>query len=111
MITIQFISPPNGVEPTEQAVRAEPGMTLMQAAVDHDIDGMEADCGGMLTCATCHVYVEAAWQALLPPATDDELAMLDFAAAPREVGSRLSCQITLASDHDGLRVRLPTTQY
>ncbi|MEP6557277.1 MAG: 2Fe-2S iron-sulfur cluster-binding protein [Burkholderiales bacterium] len=111
MITIHFISQGSDAQPHEQAVQAKPGMSLMQAAVDADIDGVKADCGGMLTCATCHVLIEPAWLGLLPPITSEESEMLDFAAAPREPGSRLSCQIPLTSNLDGLRVGLPTTQY
>lgn len=111
MITIHFISQGTGAERREQAVQAKPGMSLMQAAVDADIDGVKADCGGMLTCATCHVLVEPQWLGLLPPMGSEESEMLDFAAAPREPGSRLSCQVPLTSDLDGLRVGLPATQY
>lgn len=111
MITIHFISRGPNEEPREQAVQAKPGMSLMQAAVDADIDGVKADCGGMLTCATCHVLVEPPWIDLMPPMGSEESEMLDFAAAPREAGSRLSCQVPLTSDLDGLRVGLPTTQY
>jgi 2Fe-2S ferredoxin len=87
------------------------GRSLMQAAISAGIDGIAADCGGCLTCATCHVYVPPEWAALLPPPKADELDMLDMTAAPRETGSRLSCQIELSAALDGLSVRLPATQY
>lgn len=87
------------------------GKSLMQAAVAAGIDGIAADCGGSLSCATCHVIVDAAWQALLPPVSGDEDAMLAMTATPRAAGSRLSCQITLGAALDGLRVTLPPTQY
>jgi ferredoxin, 2Fe-2S len=87
------------------------GRSLMQAAVDAGIDGIAADCGGSLTCATCHVIVDAAWLAQLPPRSDDEDAMLEMTAHPRQPGSRLSCQIRLVEALDGLRATLPPTQY
>ena len=111
MITIHFIPHSTAAAADERVVQAKPGMTLMQAAVDHDVDGIAADCGGTLACATCHVLVEPDWLARLPPMGSDESEMLDFAAAPREPGSRLSCQITLTSGLDGLRVGLPAAQH
>ena len=87
------------------------GKTLMQAATAKGLSGIAADCGGMMTCATCHVIVAEAFAARLPPPGHDELAMLAFAASPREAGSRLSCQITLCEALDGLTVRLPASQY
>ncbi len=92
-------------------VRARAGKTLMRAATDAGIDAIAADCGGCLTCATCHVIVDPAWAARLPPPEGDELAMLEMTAWPREPTSRLSCQITLDAALDGLEVRLPPTQY
>ena len=83
----------------------------MEAATSADVDGIAADCGGLLTCATCHVYVDATFAALLPPPDADELAMLAFTAVPRQANSRLSCQITLAEALDGITVTLPATQY
>jgi ferredoxin, 2Fe-2S len=87
------------------------GQSLMRAAVGADIDGIKADCGGVMTCATCHVYVHAAWLGRLPPPSRDEDAMLDMTAAPRASNSRLSCQIALAPELDGLTATLPATQY
>ena len=87
------------------------GRSLMQAAVSAGVEAIAADCGGCLNCATCHVVVDAEWAACLPAAAADERAMLEMTAAPREATSRLSCQITLAPTLDGLRVRLPATQY
>jgi ferredoxin, 2Fe-2S len=85
--------------------------SLMRAAVGAGIDGIKADCGGMMTCATCHVFVDADWRARLPAPSLDEEAMLEMTAAPRQPGSRLSCQIVLASELDGLTVTLPESQY
>lgn len=87
------------------------GRSLMQAAVDAGITGIAADCGGCLSCATCHVIVDPEWAGRLPPPAPDEQAMLEMTAAPAETTSRLSCQIMLHPTLDGLVVRLPSTQY
>jgi 2Fe-2S ferredoxin len=87
------------------------GLSLMRAAVGAGIESVAADCGGTLSCATCHVMVDEPWAALLPPMAADENDMLEMTAAPREAGSRLSCQVTLTPALDGLRVRLPPHQY
>ena len=99
---------PNGERYTLQAVA---GKTLMRVAVDAGIDGIKADCGGVMSCATCHVYVDLAWIARLPVPSADEDAMLDMTAALRLPTSRLSCQIALDAGLDGLTVVLPETQY
>jgi 2Fe-2S ferredoxin len=101
------------VEPDgrHHTVDAAIGQSLMRAAVDAAIDGIKADCGGMMTCATCHVYVDPAWADRLPAPSLDEQAMLEMTAAPRAPASRLSCQIALDADLDGLTVGLPETQY
>jgi 2Fe-2S ferredoxin len=96
---------------TPHRVPGRTGKSLMQAAVAAGIAGIAADCGGSLTCATCHVFVDEAWRARLPPMSADEDAMLAMTATPRAPGSRLSCQITLGAALDGLRVTLPPTQY
>lgn len=83
----------------------------MQAAQAGGVDGIAADCGGSMTCATCHVMVREPWASQLPPASADEIAMLDFTAVPRQPNSRLSCQIQLTKALDGLTVDLPTSQY
>ncbi len=87
------------------------GKSLMEAAIKGGIDGIAADCGGLMTCATCHVIVADEFVALLPPPGDEELAMLAFTAVPREPNSRLSCQVTLTAALDGLTVALPASQY
>lgn len=107
MIQLRFIS----ADGREQTVRARPGQSLMQAAVAADIDGVAADCGGTLTCATCHVLPDPTWQDHLPPPSRDEQSMLDFTATPRQAHSRLACQIMLNPALDGLVVRLPPSQY
>jgi len=98
-------------ERIDHAVPARPGQSLMQAAIEANVSGISADCGGLMTCATCHVYVREPWAAALKPPEGEELGFLDFVAAERRPNSRLSCQITLAESLDGLTVDLPATQY
>lgn len=107
MIHIRFIAADQSV----QDIQAEPGQSLMKAAVDANVRGIEADCGGTLTCATCHVMVNAPWIDQLPLPVADERDMLDFAACPAQADSRLSCQIVLTPELDGLVVRLPAAQH
>lgn len=83
----------------------------MEAAVAANVPGIEADCGGLMTCATCHVLVREPFAARLPPPGPDELAMLEFTASPRHPNSRLSCQIELTEALDGLTVDLPISQH
>jgi 2Fe-2S ferredoxin len=109
MIKVHLMGP--GATPAETLVEGRPGESLMQAAVAANVRGIEADCGGLVTCATCHVYVREPFASQLPAAQDDELAMLEFTAAPRRPNSRLSCQIELTPALDGLTVDLPDTQH
>ncbi len=111
MPTLHFVTKTASGETVTQALQGQTGQTVMQVAVDAGLDGVAADCGGLLTCATCHVYVAAPWAERLPPASADEQGMLEFTAAARQAGSRLSCQITLTDALDGLTVELPPTQY
>lgn len=83
----------------------------MEAAVAGGITGIAADCGGTLTCATCHVLVSEPFASQLPAADSEELAMLAFTATPATPASRLSCQIRLSPALDGLTVELPASQY
>ena len=83
----------------------------MQAAQAAGVDGIAADCGGSLTCATCHVLVREPWASQLPPASADEIAMLEFTAVLRQPNSRLSCQIRVSDALSGLIVRLPENQH
>ena len=87
------------------------GQSLMRAAVDAGVEGIKADCGGLMTCATCHVYVDEAWAERLPEPSFDENAMLEMTAAERQPTSRLSCQIVLAETLDGFVAGIPETQY
>ena len=107
MISIRFIHS----DQTQQDIQARPGDSLMKAAVDANVKGIEADCGGSLTCATCHVMIGAPWSAQLPPPVPDETDMLDFASSPVTPESRLSCQVRLTPELDGMEVRLPTSQH
>lgn len=90
-------------------MEAKPGQSLMQAATENMVPGVLADCGGYCNCATCHCYVEDSWLDKLPAAASEEQEMLSCAIDPRE-NSRLSCQIQLTADLDGLVVRLPESQ-
>lgn len=83
----------------------------MEAAVAGGINGIAADCGGLLTCATCHVMVHPPFASQLPAPDGEELAMLAFTATAATPTSRLSCQIRLSAALDGLTVELPASQY
>ena len=86
------------------------GTSVMQAAVLHGIDGIVAECGGSCMCATCHVYVEGEQPGVTPPMQPDEDAMLEATASPRQPNSRLSCQLVMTAEMDGLVVHLPELQ-
>jgi len=111
MPAVHFLIPSSAGEPQRVTVQAKAGKSVMLAATGAGIDGIAADCGGLLTCATCHVYVQEPWAQLLAPPSGDELGMLEFAAAQRRPTSRLSCQIEMSDALDGLTVELPDTQY
>jgi ferredoxin, 2Fe-2S len=92
-------------------VDAAPGMNAMQAAVDHAIPGIDADCGGNAACGTCHVYVDEAWIGKTGPAHPGaEQQMLQLADDSR-ANSRLACQIALCNEFDGLILRMPEGQH
>lgn len=93
------------------ALNAPLGDHLMHAAVDAGVDGIAADCGGMLSCATCHVLPREPHASALPAALDDERAMLAFTAHPAQPHSRLACQITVTAALAGAVFDLPPTQY
>lgn len=94
----------------EHVIDAPVGQTVMEAAVKHAVPGIDADCGGACACATCHVYVDPEWAAKTGEASSMEQSMLDFANDVEET-SRLSCQIKIREDLDGLVVRLPKSQH
>jgi ferredoxin, 2Fe-2S len=86
------------------------GTSVMRAAILNSVDGIVAECGGEMMCATCHVYVEEAQLPLTPVQSDDEKAMLEFTASERKPNSRLSCQLVVTPEMDGLVVYLPESQ-
>ena len=99
---IHFRSP----EAPERVVDAFGGLTLMEAAVQGGIDEIEAECGGACACATCHVYIPDEWQTVTGAANDMELELLELSEVKRP-NSRLSCQIELRAEMDGLVIDLP----
>jgi 2Fe-2S ferredoxin len=105
MGTITFIA----ADGERYEVEADAGITVMQAATSQGIPGIDAECGGSLACATCHVYVEPAWLERLNPPGDTERQMLAFAHEPNDT-SRLSCQIRFTDALDGLAVHIPASQ-
>ena len=92
------------------SVTATEGLSLMRAAIDHSVPGIDADCGGLCACATCHVYVDADWQGRTGERTAMEKDMLNFAAATQD-NSRLACQIPITQALDGLVVTMPDGQH
>ncbi len=94
---------------TATTIEAAAGSSLMRLAVTRGIEGIEAECGGSLACGTCHVHVKRGLDRFPPPATP-EAEMLDGLAGRRAPNSRLSCQLTLTADHDGLVVAIPREQ-
>jgi 2Fe-2S ferredoxin len=95
---------------TRHDVDASGGLSLMRAAVDHNVPGIDADCGGACACATCHVYVEPDWLERTGARTEMEDSMLSFAAVTQH-NSRLACQIEVSDALDGIVVRLPAGQH
>jgi ferredoxin, 2Fe-2S len=93
-----------------RAVEAKPGASVMETAIRGNVRGIDAECGGSCACATCHVYVDEAFAARLPPPDELESEMLEVVAAERRPTSRLSCQLTVTAELDGLTVRVPETQ-
>ena len=85
------------------------GLTVMEGAVQNNIPGIDADCGGSCACATCHVYVDEKWFIKLPEKDSSEEDMLDMAYEPKKF-SRLSCQLTVTNELDGLVVKMPLKQ-
>ncbi|MDH4041973.1 MAG: 2Fe-2S iron-sulfur cluster-binding protein [Gammaproteobacteria bacterium] len=93
----------------ESDVHVTTGTTVMHAAVDNGVSGILADCGGACSCATCHCYVDEPWLEKLPAADDVETQMLDFVMDPQP-NSRLSCQVVVNDELDGIVIRLPKSQ-
>jgi 2Fe-2S ferredoxin len=105
MPTIVFIEP----DGRRREIAAPVGITLMEVARQHGIQGIVAQCGGACACATCHVYVDSSWLAQLEPPEEMEQGMLEGAIEPR-ANSRLSCQVQITADLDGLSVAVPERQ-
>ena len=106
MAVIRFIEH-NG---NEHEVEAQNDLSLMNAAIMNGVPGIDADCGGACSCGTCHVFIDEAWIDRTGPPGMYEEPMLDMSPF-RQAGSRLSCQITVTPDLDGMVVRLPEFQY
>ncbi len=92
-----------------KTINVESGLSVMEGAIQNDIPGIDADCGGSMACATCHVYVEEKWLNKIPKAEDAENDMIDMAYNPKK-NSRLSCQIILNDELEGLEVTTPEKQ-
>jgi len=92
-----------------KTIDVEKGLSVMEGAIQNDIPGIDADCGGSMACATCHVYVKEDWFSKLPKKEDGEEDMLDMAFEPK-TNSRLSCQLTVSAELDGLIVNIPSKQ-
>ena len=95
---------------TQHAIDAPIGDSVMLVALRNDFEGILAECGGACSCATCHVHVAAEWVDKLPPMDDLEQEMLDFAENVNDM-SRLSCQLKITQEMDGLIVNVPESQY
>ena len=92
-----------------KTIEVENGLSVMEGAVQNEIVGIDADCGGSMACATCHVYVEEKWLNKIPKAEEAEVDMIDMAYEPKK-NSRLSCQIIVSDELDGLEVTTPEKQ-
>ena len=92
-----------------KTIEVENGLSVMEGAIQNDIPGIDADCGGSMACATCHVYVEEKWLDKLPKAEEGEIDMIDMAFEPKK-NRRLSCQLIVNEKLDGLQVTTPEKQ-
>ena len=92
-----------------RTIEVENGLSVMEGAIQKDVPGIDADCGGSMACATCHVYVEEKWLDKLPKVEDAEVDMIDMAFEPKK-NSRLSCQLIVSDELDGLTVTTPAKQ-
>ena len=92
-----------------KTINVDNGLSVMEGAVQNEISGIDADCGGGMACATCHVYVKDEWLNKIPKAEDAEVDMIDMAYDPKK-NSRLSCQIIVSDELDGLEVTTPKKQ-
>src|ERR1700722_11704192 len=101
MPIVNYVSP-SGIS---RKIEVPAGMSVMQAALNHSVAGILGECGGNCMCATCHVYVELSFLNRIPPVKDNEKFMLSIAAEGPETNSRLSCQIKMTEELDGIRIR------
>ena len=92
-----------------KTIELEKGLSVMEGAIQNNIPGIDADCGGSMACATCHVYVEEKWLNKLTKAEEGEIDMIDMAFEPKK-NSRLSCQLIVTDEMDGLEVTTPEKQ-
>ena len=92
-----------------RTIEVENGLSVMEGAIQKEVPGIDADCGGSMACATCHVYVEEKWLNKLPKAEDAEVDMIDMAFEPKK-NSRLSCQLIVSDELNGLTVTTPSKQ-
>ena len=92
------------------SVQVAEGVALMRAATDNGVSGIDGDCGGLCACGTCHVYVQSPWSERLPAIQSNENDMLEFANERRNT-SRLSCQINMTAELDGIEVHMPEGQH
>ena len=106
MIRLTFVA----ASGEEHVIEAKPGRSVMENAVKNAVPGIAADCGGVLACATCRVYVDAAWQEKVGPPSEMEESMIEF-SEDTTPGLRLSCQIKVTPELDGLVVRMPESQH
>ena len=106
MPTVTFITP----EGERHDVEVDAGYSIMEAAINNNIDGIVAECGGACACATCHSYIDEAWLDKIPPMDDMEDSMLD-AAYERKNNSRLTCQIEMTEELDGIVVHVAENDY
>ena len=93
----------------KKTIEVDKGLTVMEGAVQNNIPGIDADCGGGMACATCHVYVKEEWFNKLPKTEDGEQDMIDMAFEPKK-NSRLSCQLIVSDELDGMVVTTPSKQ-
>ncbi|MFV0382645.1 2Fe-2S iron-sulfur cluster-binding protein [Paracoccus sp. (in: a-proteobacteria)] len=107
MVKVTYI----GADGTETTVEASEGSSVMQTAVANDVGGIVGECGGSMMCATCHCYVDDGWSDKTGSRKDGEDDMLEGAASEVRASSRLSCQIRLTPDLDGLVVHMPEEQF
>ena len=96
-------------EGNSKTIDVENGLSVMEGAIQNNIPGIDADCGGSMACANCHVYVEEKWLNKLPKAEDAEVDMIDMAFEPKK-NSRLSCQLIVSDELNGLTVTTPSKQ-